>query len=74
MQSGLTKDTIQFTAEIPFIGLTPNAPLKFEFGWWTVDNGAAGSPFSTAPFSILSGMKAADVYTIKFYVNNLLMY
>ena len=27
--SGTNVDTIQFKAQVPFIGLTPNAPLKF---------------------------------------------
>jgi hypothetical protein len=28
-ESGTNVDTVQFKADIPFIGLTPNAPLKF---------------------------------------------
>jgi len=28
-QSAANTDLIQYTAEIPFVGLTPNAPLKF---------------------------------------------
>lgn len=59
-------DNILFITELPFNGLTPGAPLRFEFGFY--DNRNPISGVATA------GMNTGVAYNIKLEVNGYLLY
>jgi hypothetical protein len=59
-------DTILFQVQIPFIGLTVGAPLKFEFGFFDTVN-----PIGVAA---TTGMVVNTVYNIQLAVNGFILY